>query len=123
MFVVLAHMLPVHFSALQTGSDFGEKVAILCSANYFSLSSGFLFFFFCDIFSLLKAPTESDVPLLNKGDEGQTAEEHFLGEVPIILSTNPVDLLCIYFVTIKNISSFCLFCAVICGCTSVTENE
>lgn len=122
MFVVLAHMLPVHFSALQTGSDFGEKVAILCSANYFFLSL-LAFFFFCDIFSLLKAPTESDVPLLNKGDEGQTAEEHFLGEVPIILSTNPVDLLCIYFVTIKNISSFCLFCAVICGCTSVTENE
>uniref|UniRef100_A0A8V0XKS9 Protein transport protein Sec31A n=2 Tax=Gallus gallus TaxID=9031 RepID=A0A8V0XKS9_CHICK len=27
-----------------------------------------------------EAPTESDVPLLNKGDEGQTAEEHFLGE-------------------------------------------
>uniref|UniRef100_A0A8C9EJX6 Protein transport protein Sec31A n=1 Tax=Pavo cristatus TaxID=9049 RepID=A0A8C9EJX6_PAVCR len=26
------------------------------------------------------APTESDVPLLSKGDEGQTAEEHFLGE-------------------------------------------
>ncbi|XP_042667344.1 protein transport protein Sec31A isoform X3 [Centrocercus urophasianus] len=27
-----------------------------------------------------EAPTESDVPLLNKGDEGQTAEEQFLGE-------------------------------------------
>uniref|UniRef100_A0A803YJ33 Protein transport protein Sec31A n=1 Tax=Meleagris gallopavo TaxID=9103 RepID=A0A803YJ33_MELGA len=28
-----------------------------------------------------EAPTESDVPLLNKGDEGQTAEEQFLGEM------------------------------------------
>lgn len=28
----------MHFSALQTGSDFGEKVAILCIANYFFLS-------------------------------------------------------------------------------------
>lgn len=46
MFVVLAHILPVHFSALQTGSDFGEKVAILCSANYFFLSLLAFFFFF-----------------------------------------------------------------------------
>lgn len=75
----------MHFSALQTGSDLGEKAAILCSANCFFLYLLWLFFLMCDIFSLLKAPTESDVPLLNKGDEGQTAEEQFLGEVSIIL--------------------------------------
>uniref|UniRef100_A0A803YLK1 Protein transport protein Sec31A n=1 Tax=Meleagris gallopavo TaxID=9103 RepID=A0A803YLK1_MELGA len=35
--------------------------------------------YFVDGF-ICQAPTESDVPLLNKGDEGQTAEEQFLGE-------------------------------------------
>ncbi|NXC45642.1 SC31A protein, partial [Penelope pileata] len=36
--------------------------------------------FFYDIFSLLKVPAESDAPVLDEGDEGQAAEEHFLGE-------------------------------------------
>ncbi|NWW68774.1 SC31A protein, partial [Ifrita kowaldi] len=35
---------------------------------------------FYGIFSLLKAPAESDGSVPNEGDEGQTTEEHFLGE-------------------------------------------
>ncbi|NXH59935.1 SC31A protein, partial [Rhabdornis inornatus] len=35
---------------------------------------------FYGIFSLLKAPAESDGSVPNKGDEGQTTEEQFLGE-------------------------------------------
>lgn len=59
------------------------KVAILCSAKYF-----FLFcwiFYFYGIFSLLKAPAESDRSVPNKGDEGQATEEQFLGEVSVAL--------------------------------------
>ncbi|NWV08152.1 SC31A protein, partial [Ptilonorhynchus violaceus] len=36
---------------------------------------------FYGIFSLLKAPAESDGSVPNEGDEGQTTEEQFLGEV------------------------------------------
>lgn len=59
----------------------GGKVAILCSVKCF-----FLFcwlFFFYGIFSLLKAPTESDESVQNEGDEGQATEEQFLGEVSV----------------------------------------
>ncbi|NWV29639.1 SC31A protein, partial [Origma solitaria] len=44
--------------------------------NYFCLFSGE----FYGIFSLLKAPAESDGSVPNEGDEGQTTEEQFLGE-------------------------------------------
>lgn len=37
------------------------------------------------IFSLLKAPAESDGSVPNEGDEGQTTEEEFLGEVSVAL--------------------------------------
>ncbi|NXI28876.1 SC31A protein, partial [Sterrhoptilus dennistouni] len=37
---------------------------------------------FYGIFSLLKAPAESDGSVPNEGDEGQTTEEQFLGEMP-----------------------------------------
>lgn len=40
---------------------------------------------FYGIFSLLKAPAESDGSVPNKGDEGQTTEEQFLGEVSVAL--------------------------------------
>ncbi|KFQ70597.1 Protein transport protein Sec31A [Phaethon lepturus] len=40
----------------------------------------FCWLFFYGIFSLLKAPTESDESVLNEGDEGQATEEQFLGE-------------------------------------------
>ncbi|NXM53370.1 SC31A protein, partial [Illadopsis cleaveri] len=36
---------------------------------------------FYGIFSLLKAPAESDASVPNEGDEGQTTEEQFLGEM------------------------------------------
>ncbi|KFV93798.1 Protein transport protein Sec31A [Fulmarus glacialis] len=39
-----------------------------------------LAFFFYGIFSLLKAPAESDESVLNEGDEGQATEEQLLGE-------------------------------------------
>jgi len=58
-------------------------VAVLCSAEYF-----FLFcwlFLFYGIFSLLKAPAESDASVPNERDEGQAAEELFLGEVSVVL--------------------------------------
>ncbi|NWZ82557.1 SC31A protein, partial [Poecile atricapillus] len=46
--------------------------------NYFCL----LLVFFYGIFFLLKAPTEPDGSVPNEGDEGQTTEEQFLGEMP-----------------------------------------
>lgn len=60
----------------------GGKVATLCSAKYFFL---FCWHFFYGIFSLLKAPTESDESEPNKGDEGQATEDQFLGEVSVAL--------------------------------------
>ncbi|NXQ45201.1 SC31A protein, partial [Catharus fuscescens] len=42
--------------------------------------SAFLLVDFYGIFSLLKAPAESDGSVPNKGDEGQTTEDQFLGE-------------------------------------------
>lgn len=48
----------------------------------FSSAGSFLFY---GIFSLLKAPTESDASVLNERDEGQAAEDPFLGEVSVVL--------------------------------------
>lgn len=47
--------------------------------------SAFLLVDFYGIFSLLKAPAESDGSVPNKGDEGQTTEDQFLGEVSVAL--------------------------------------
>lgn len=40
---------------------------------------------FYGVFFLLKAPAESDGSVPYEGDEGQTTEEQFLGEVSVAL--------------------------------------
>ncbi|NWH47348.1 SC31A protein, partial [Fregata magnificens] len=59
--------------------DLRKKVNVLGSCALQSISSSCWLFFY-GIFSLLKAPTESDESELNKGDECQATEEQFLGE-------------------------------------------
>lgn len=82
MFVVLKHILLVCSCDLQSGSGYCWWEGG-CSAKYF-----FLFcwlFFFYGIFSLLKAPAESDESVPNEGDEGKATEEQCLGEVSVAL--------------------------------------
>ena len=50
-----------------------------------SISSSFAGCFFYGIFSLLKAPAESDESVPNEEDKGQATEEQFLGEVSVAL--------------------------------------
>ncbi|NWV92719.1 SC31A protein, partial [Machaerirhynchus nigripectus] len=57
--------------------DLRKKVTVLCK-----VSLPLLLVDFYGIFSLLKAPAESDGSVPNEGDEGQTTEEQFLGEMP-----------------------------------------
>lgn len=58
----------------------GGKVAAVQS-----ISSSFAGYFFYGIFSLLKAPAESDGSVPNEGDEGKATEEQCLGEVSVAL--------------------------------------